>query len=235
MDYHPVAIHTPRLPPSAQRSGRAPVRKIKQAVTTFTSRGANSVTPPAQTGNIFYNLTETGNPFDGSQDGAYKAFVVALDMKNFFSGDIFGAYDNYRVTNVETTFTMKDMPENRGLSGELLFCIDKDSRGVDAVKEVCNRSTLQSRIFHNTNLRHIVEWKPFLVEDSETIDISGKQVDFVKPPSLWLNTANVASHRFGTLRCVCSIPNAAHYGSNFQAVAVRHRVTVEFKGLKNVQ
>lgn len=231
-----MQMMTPLVPArSAKRSGRAPVKKIAQAVSTYSSRGANSTSPPSQTGNTFYNLSEAGNPFDGSQDGAYAHFVVALDMKNFFSGDIFLAYDNYRVKEIETTFTMKDMPENRGLSGEILFCIDKDSRTVDSLKDTCNRNTLQTRIFTNNTVRHIVSWSPYLVEDSETFDVSGKQVDFVMPQNRWLNTNNVSNHRFGSLKCVVSVPNGSHYGQNFQAVSVRHRVTVEFKGLKTVQ
>lgn len=221
------------------RRGKPSSRPIEANVVTFSSRGALGVTAPANTGNTFYTLNETGSPFDGSQDGAYRQIVNVLDMSNYASANLFGAYDYYKVESCETTFYVKEFPTSgQPVFYEIFYVLDKDSREAAAsnpLSEVCNRSALASRSLYNSALRQTVEWKPYLIEDSNTFDVSGRQVDYVQPRERWLNTANYESHRFGNLKSVLTVPNRTIYNDETPVIGVRHRIVLKFKGQKSVQ
>jgi len=217
------------------------VQTIPNASSTrsFSSRGAIQQTNPANTGNTFYILNENGNPFDGSQDGAYKSIVNVIDLSNYFDTTMFETYDYYRVLRCETTFNAKAIPQNGGpLIYEVFYVVDRDSRESPTqanLRDVCNRSALDSRILTNERPRQIVSWEPYLIEDSETFDVPGKQVDYTQPRNRWLNCHNAKVHRFGNLRAVLTVPNRTDYMNEEAVMGVRHRLIVEFKGLKSVQ
>lgn len=218
-----------------KRSGKEPVTRMEPNVVTFSSRGA--VGGSVSTGNYFINLNEAGMPFTASAKGKYKLTTSALDLTNYFASNLFGAYDYYRVTDCETTLTWTRMPTNGvAVAGEVLFVFDNDSRDEVPLTSVLNRSQLQTRMFTNSCLRHVVKWKPFLVEDSRTEGVNGSQVDYVQPRNRWLNTDNVEAHRFGTLRLVGSVFDGSNgYPSETPTIEIRHRVTMEMKGLRSVQ
>lgn len=219
--------------PSASRSGSRPAQTLPAGVVSLTSRGATSIT--SEVGNTFYSINLAGNPYDASTDGAYKLFTVALDMSKFFNSGVFSAYEYYKVIECETTFSMKSSPDDGGpILGEIQWALDKDSRESETVTEICNRSTLQTRAFDNNHTRQILEWNPYLVEVSDTEGVPGAQVDYVQPRSRWLNTNQVRLHRFGTLRCIVTIPNGGAY-SSAPAIQVRHRVVIHCKGQRSVQ
>jgi len=218
-----------------QRSGKVGITRIEASKAQFSSRGAAGGT--SSTGNYFIILNETGMPFTASQQGKYKLSTAAIDLSNYFADNLFAAYDYYRVIHCETTFTWTTMPTNGvAVGGEILFVFDNDSRDNVPLVSVLNRNELQTRMFTNANLRHVVKWKPYLVEDSATEGTAGAQVDYVQPRSRWLNTDNFELHRFGTIRMVGSIFDGSNgYPSNDPTIEIRHRVTVEMKGLRSVQ
>jgi len=204
-------------------------------IAEFTSRGAQGGT--SLVGNYFITLDEPGNPFTGSQEGAYKLTAAAIDLRAYFADNLFGAYDYYKVTGCETTVTWITSPTNGvQIGGELMWCFDHDSRVVENVALVANRTTLQTHTFTNNHRRHVIKWNPFLVEDSVTSGVAGSQVDYVQPRSRWLNTANVADHRFGTLRMIGQNWSATNGFPSIDAtIEIRHRIVIQTKGLKSVQ
>lgn len=219
---------------SVVRSGKPPAKMLDGMVTSFTSRGAASST--STVGNQVIIMNIEGNPFDGTQGGYYRTNSFSIDPRAYFSLALFNAYDYYQMDSCETSFTWAYAPENGGpVMGELMWVFDKDSRTIESVRTIANRSTLQTRTFTNTCLRHIVKWQPYLVEDSDTIGVVGKQVKYVQPRGRWLNTDEVDSHRFGTIKTIAQAFDKSQYPSNDPIIQVRHRVALRFKGLKNVQ
>jgi len=225
----------PNMGNSQKRSGTAAIIPQAPPVNEFTSRGAQGGT--SAVGNYFITLDEAGNPFTGSQEGAYKQSTAAIDLRAYFADNLFAAYDYYKVTACETTITWITSPTNGvQIGGEIMWCFDRDSRVVENLAFIANRTTLQTRTFTNNHRRHVVKWKPFLVEDSQTFNVPGSQVDYVQPRGRWLNTANVADHRFGSLRMIGQNWSATNgYPSTAATIEIRHRITIETKGLKSVQ
>jgi len=220
---------------SNKRSGKPTITPQAPPTNEFTSRGAQGGT--SAVGNYFITLDEAGNPFTGSQEGAYKQTTAAIDLRAYFADNLFTAYDYYKVTNCETTITWITSPTNGvQIGGEIMWCFDRDSRVVENLAFIANRTTLQTRTFTNNQRRHVIKWKPFLVEDSQTFNVPGSQVDYVQPRNRWLNTANVEDHRFGSLRMIGQNWSATNgYPSTAATIEIRHRITIETKGLKSVQ
>jgi len=216
------------------RTGSKPIVFAKSSITEFTSQGGAQVSSPL--GNQFFNLDIPGNPWDGSQDGSYKLIVLQMDLSRYFSANVFQTYDRYRVAECETTFYWKSgVPTGGPILAEMYFCIDKDSRTDETLIQTANRTALQTRTFDVCHTRQVIAWKPFLVEDSDTFDIAGKQVDYTQNRNRWLNTAQVRNHRFGAIRAILQCHDASTYGDNSPAIGVRHRIKIQVSGLKSAQ
>jgi hypothetical protein len=220
---------------NAKRSGKMPNTRIEPKSVHFTSRGA--VGGSSAVGNFDLLMDTAGSPFTSDQGGSYGLTSVALDLRAYFSQGVFGAYDYYRVEDVETTVTWITTPTNGvSIAGEILYCYDNDSRDEVTLTEVANRETLQTRTFTNNKIRHVMKWNPYLVEDSSTEGVSGAQVDYIQPRSRWLNTANVDLHRFGTMRLIGSNFSSSNgYPAESARLQIRHRVKIAMKGLKSTQ
>jgi hypothetical protein len=219
---------------AAKRSGKKPMTPNDARVVIFTSRGA--VGGSSELGNFVYNLNTAGAPFTGSQLGKFTSQPVSIDLRKYFAEALFNAYEYYRFMECETTFSWTKSPNvGTPIAAELLWAFDKDSRAPVPLSNVANRSDLQTRTFTNNEVRHVVKWNPYLVETSETEGVAGKQIDYTHPRTWWLNTDQSDLHRFGTLRFIASNFDSTGYPTNNPSIEVRHRVKVEFKGLRTVQ
>ena len=219
------------IPPARKGAGRA--NKIREAKIEISSFGA--VSQSSTVGNTFWPLSDVGNPFDSSQDGGYRQFNVSLDPLRYIGAPVFAAYEYYRISKVQTTLYWKTPSDNGSpILGEFFFVLDKDSRTSATLTEVMNRMSLDRREFTNNKISHTLTWEPYLVEDSITFDVSGRVVDYVQPRDRWLNTENVDSHRFGTMRILAQVHDRASYSSE-AVVGVRHKVFFDFKGQKSAQ
>jgi hypothetical protein len=219
----------------ARRSGKPTSTPFNGAITHFTSRSAVGGT--SELGNYFITMDEAGNPYTGSQQGAYALTPIHFDPTVYFAANLFGAYDYYKVEDCETTLTWTTTPTNGvPIAGEILFVLDKDSRTPVPLSQVANRNELQSRVFTNNTIRHIIKWQPYLVEDSQTEGVPGAQVDYIQPRGRWLNTDNSSNHRFGTLRLIAQNFDAGNgYPTAGATLQIRHRVKIAVKGLRSTQ
>merc|ERR1712137_4037 len=218
---------------ATKRSGQKVSTPIDGSITRFTSRGA--VGQSSSVGNSFMNLFQSGNPYDGNQQGKYNEQILSIDLLAYFAANLFNAYDYFRVVDCETTFTWASAPENGGpVMGEMLWVVDRDSRESEEAQTIANRTSAQTRTFDNCNLRRIVNWKPYLVEDSTTSGVVGAQVDYVQPRSRWLNSKSVDQFRFGTLRVIGQCYDGSQYQDNNPILQWRHRLIIEMKGLKTL-
>lgn len=223
---------------STRRNNRVRPSTIpRDNISVFSSNGAIGKT--SQTGNRFNNLSLDGNPFDASQDGAWVIDFSSIKVGDYFLDDLTVLWEYYRVKNVETTFYWKSAPKYGPVMGSLYFLCDKDSRESYSEangNKLMNRRELKVRQFSNDHLQHTITWKPYLVENHNTYGQDGEQVDYVQPRERWLNTRYIKDHRFGTLRYVVTTPDVnAQYASTSPAVGIRHRVTLELKGLETMQ
>lgn len=220
---------------TAKRAGKPGITKIGANINEFTSRAAVGGT--SAVGNFVLALDETGNPYTASQQAKYGLTAVAINLENYFGSSLFRAYDYYRVVDVETTITWTTTPTaGVAIAGEMLWVYDNDSRGAVPLETVANRTQLQSRMFTNNTLRHVLKWHPYLVEDTSTIGAVGGQLDYVQPRSRWLNTDNYANHRFGTIRLIGVNFSAFNgYVSIDATLEIRHRVKIETKGARSIQ
>jgi len=215
-----------------RRSGKRANKPLDGHTIILTSQGATGGS--SALANQVVSLTEGGNPFTGSQQGARSPIVAALDMTRFFDSGVFRTYDSYKVVSCITTVTWTTMPDRHPIGGEIMWVLDKDDRLPIAEALVANRQSLQTRVFNNNSLRHTIQWSPYLVEDSDTVNTGGAQLEYVQPRGRWLNCGLVNNHRFGTLRMIAQSFDLSGY-TNDPTVEVRHRVTIELKGLKSVQ
>lgn len=221
---------------TSKRSGKTAVQPMQSSIARFTSRGAAGGSSTGL-GNYVLTLDEAGNPFTGSQQGKYGLTVAAIAPLRYFATNLFAAYDYYRIVDCETTISYTTTPTNGVcVAAEMMYVLDKDSRDNVSLTSVANRSELQTRTFNNCCLRHVIHWKPYLIENSQTFGEAGSQVDYVQPRSRWLNTDLVESHRFGALRLIGAAWSGSNgYPSNDPTLEIRHRVVVEMKGLRSVQ
>eukprot|EP01084_Bolivina_argentea_P079629 144401_1 len=219
---------------SAKRGGKPVNTVIPASIVTFTSRGGLGRT--SLVGNHIMVLNEVGNVFDATQAGKYRHEAISIDLRAYFATGLFLAYDYYRVHSCETTFIWGTLPtDGAPIAGELLWVLDKDSRNPESFSDTANRSALQTRTFTNNMLRHIVKWRPHLVEDNTTISETGKEKDYVQPSSRWMNTNNIDDHRYGAIRIIGQTLDATPYSDNDAVIHIRHRIRLEMKGLMSVQ
>lgn len=207
-----------------------------ETVTMFFSAGGRSTQP------LFSDLCRNfvavielnGNPFfTGTQPtravSKYDYNRIALNVSDYFVDNLFGAYDYYRVKNVETTFTWCHLNSDGAVNGELLTSIDKDSRDAENSNTYINRRNLSRRVFDVNNLSHTISYRPYMV------DIIGQdedsEVNYIQPLDRWWNTADFRSHRWGCMRYML-IDWAPDNTS--ACVFVKHRVWLEVKGQKDL-
>jgi len=196
---------------------------------TFVSRGSSGTS--GDFANKTISLSDDGNPFYTDLNSRYGSAVVPIDLQRFFAPALFSAYEYYRIVKCETSFEWLVMPVS-AVNGAMMYALDRDSNGSINEQDVINRRDNQVRYFNNDKLVHTVVWKPFLTAYN---DISGtsNQTPWVVEQNKWLNTSQIETMRHGTLRCLFWALGGSRY-TNTPAVGIRHRITIEMKGLLSI-
>lgn len=209
----------------------------REKVVTFYSAGTRATQPLFSdlNRNFYLTMDLIGNPFfSGTQpSGAQSKYDynrIAISPSEFFVDNLFGAYEYYRISKIETTFQWATNPLGP-INGELYTFVDKDGRDAENSNAYINRGDMRRRFFTNAQTAHSFTYVPNMVDflnDSQT-----DSVQYIQPHDRWWNTTEFRNHRWGCLRYV-AVSNAYDNSAGDQAIFVKHRVWIEVKGQKDL-